>query len=77
MTLDAGTDERLTLDGQPRPFAELAEALTQKLKSQPATIVLLRVAESVPFERVRRTVKAIEDAGITSIRLAPTTDKSD
>jgi hypothetical protein len=77
VTLDAGTDERLTLDGQPRPFTELAEALKDKLKSQPAPIVLLRVTESVPFDRVRRTVKAIEDAGIKSIRLAPTTDKSD
>jgi biopolymer transport protein ExbD len=76
VSLDAGTDG-LRLDGQPRPFSELNEALSLKLKSQPATIVLLRVPESVPFERVSRVLKAIEGAGIKSIRLAPTTDKSD
>jgi biopolymer transport protein ExbD len=76
LSLDAGTD-RLTLDGQPRPFTELTDALSRALKSQPATIVLLRVPESVSYERVRRVIKAIEGAGIKSIRLAPTTDQSD
>jgi len=76
VSLDAGTD-RFMLDGKPCSSTELTEALSRVVKAEPAASVLLRVPDSVSFERVRRVVKSIRAAGVKSIRLAPTTDKSD
>lgn len=73
VTLEAGSD-RYTFDGQARSAAELTDTLSKVVKNGPATGVLLRVGDAVPFERVRRAADAIRAAGVTSVRLAPTMD---
>ena len=69
--------DRFTLDGKPCSSTELTDALSRVVKTEPAAGVLLRVPDAVSFERVRQVVKSIQAAGVKSIRLAPTTDKSD
>jgi biopolymer transport protein ExbD len=60
-----------TLDGQARSEADLVDALSKVVKERPMTVVLLRVADAVPFERVRRAASAVRSAGIHFVRLAP------
>jgi hypothetical protein len=74
--LEPGSDH-YTLDGQDRSAAELTETLSQAVKAHPMTAVLLRVADTVPFERVRRAADAVRAAGVSSIKLSLTSDKAD
>jgi biopolymer transport protein ExbD len=75
ISLDAATD-RFTLDAKPCSSTELAEALSRLVKAEPTSNVLLRVPDSVPFERVRRAVESIRAAGVKSVRVAPSTETS-
>ena len=68
--LEPGSD-RYTFDGQARSGAELTDALSKAAKKEPATGVLLRVGDAVPFGQVRRAADAIRAAGVTTLRLAP------
>jgi hypothetical protein len=74
--LQAGTD-LYTLDGQARSEADLTEDLSRAVKDRPRIVVLLRVSDTVPFERVRRVAEAIRSAGVTIVRLAPAAGKAD
>jgi hypothetical protein len=67
--------ERLIVDGSPCTPTELADVLTQVLKTDRATAVLLRVPAAVPFERVKGTADTVRKAGITVIRVAPASDE--
>jgi biopolymer transport protein ExbD len=69
VVMEAGSD-RYTLDGKALSASELADALTIGLKASPATKVVVRVPESVPFERVHRVARLIEGTGVSSIRVA-------
>jgi biopolymer transport protein ExbD len=68
VTLEDAAD-RYTLDGAPKSAAELTTALKAVAKAQPNGAVVLRVPESVPFERVLRAARIIREAGISSIRV--------
>lgn len=70
VVLRAGADG-YTLDGKASSPAELTTALKAAVKANPATKVLLRVAETVPCDRVLETARLINGTGIHSIRLAP------
>ena len=59
------------LDGVAKSAEELSAALRAAGKRQAAVEVLLRVPTSTPFERVRSAVRLVRDAGVESIRLAP------
>jgi len=74
IVLEDGSD-RVSVDGMSRTSGELVEALTQALKTDRATEVLLRVPDAVPFERVSRTVKAVRQAGIITIRVASSVEE--
>jgi hypothetical protein len=76
IVLEAGSD-RCTIDGAAKSAAEMAETLTKAVKNDPATAVLLRVPETVPFERVRRVAAAIQSTGVSSIRAAPAGEKAE
>jgi biopolymer transport protein ExbD len=67
--------ERLIVDGSPRAAAELVEALSQALKADPATEVLLRVPAAVAFERVSGVAETIRKAGVSIIRVVPAGDQ--
>ena len=69
VTLDE-SGERFLLDAEPtsRPIAELAESL----KGDPDASVVVKAPAATPFDKVRRFLQSIEDAGVRSIRLAPT-----
>jgi hypothetical protein len=60
-----------TLDGQARTDRELTDSLEQSLAADPATWVLLQVADDEPFATIERAFEAISAAGVRTIRLAP------
>jgi biopolymer transport protein ExbD len=68
LTLDE-SGERFLLDAEPnaRPTTELVELL----KTDPDASVVVKVPAATPFERVRRFLQLIEDAGVRSIRFVP------
>ncbi|MGO9465194.1 MAG: ExbD/TolR family protein [Isosphaeraceae bacterium] len=70
VVLESGSD-RFIVDGLSRSAAELAESLAQAIKGGRTTEVLIRVRAEVPFERVTRAAKAIREAGVTTLRVAP------
>jgi biopolymer transport protein ExbD len=70
VTLETEAD-RYALDGAPKSAAELAADLAAAVKAQSSAEVLLRVPASSPFERVQRAVRLVREAGIATIRLAP------
>ena len=70
VTLEDGPD-RYAIDGQAKSGSELTVALAEAVKNEPRTSVILRVPETLPFERVNRAARMIRDAGITAIRVAP------
>jgi hypothetical protein len=74
VTVKGGSD-RYAFDGRARSETELTDALSKAVKDEPATGVLLRIGDAVPFEQVRRVVRAIRAAGVTSVRLALATDE--
>jgi biopolymer transport protein ExbD len=74
--VEAGSD-RFTFDGVSRTQAELTEALAKAVKKGPATEVLLRVGDTVPFERVRRAAEAVRAVGVTSVRILSATEAGD
>ncbi len=74
VVLQNGSD-RVIVDGLSHSAADLAAALAQAIKAGRATEVLLRVRAEVPFERVIRAAKAIREAGVTTIRVAPADDE--
>jgi hypothetical protein len=59
-----------TLDGQPRTDMELTDALKQAMTAEPATWVLLQVADDEPYAAIQRAFEVISTAGVRSIRLA-------
>jgi hypothetical protein len=59
-----------TLDGQPRTDQELTEFLKRAVAAEPATWVLLRVADDEPFAAIERAFEVIGAAGVRTIRLA-------
>ena len=73
ITLEDATD-RYKLDGVATSAADLARTLADRAKRHPTESVLIRAAESVPFERVYRASRLIRDAGITSIQIGPLAD---
>ncbi|MFI5454995.1 MAG: ExbD/TolR family protein [Isosphaerales bacterium] len=74
VSLAAGSD-RYTLNGRDTSPAELTATLSKAVKDEPATTVLLRVPDAVPFERVRRAASDIRAAGVRSIGIAPAESK--
>ena len=70
VTLDAASD-RYLLDGTGKSPEELTAALSAAVKADPAVTVLLRVASTTPFDRVQRATRLVREAGIATIRLAP------
>jgi hypothetical protein len=60
-----------TLDGQARTDLELTGSLKQALAAEPATWVLLQVADDEPYATIERAFEAISAAGVRTIRLAP------
>jgi hypothetical protein len=70
VVLQAGSDG-YTLDGKASSPAELTTALAAAVKANPATKVLLRVAETIPCDRVLQAARLIDGTGVRSIRLAP------
>lgn len=68
LTLDE-SGERFLLDADPtaRPISELAESL----KADPDASIVVKARAATPFEKVRRLLQSIEDAGARSIRLVP------
>jgi biopolymer transport protein ExbD len=71
--LENGSD-RFIVDGSPRPSTELASTISQSLKADRATEVLLRVPATLPFDRVKRVAETIRKAGVSTIRVAPAAD---
>jgi hypothetical protein len=59
-----------TLDGQPRTDQELTDLLKQAVAAEPATWVLLRVADEEPFAAIERAFAVIGAAGVRTTRLA-------
>ncbi len=76
VVLEAGSD-RCQLDGKAVSPAELTAFLATAVKAEPATRVLVRAQSSVSFERFQQTIRQIEAAGISRIRLAPAGDAGD
>jgi biopolymer transport protein ExbD len=72
ITIEDAAD-RYTLEGAPKSAADLSTALAAVVKVHPNRGVVLRVPESMPFERVHRAVRIIREAGIASIRIGPKT----
>ncbi len=68
VTMEDGVD-RYTLDGVSKSAAELGTALAAAVKAQPAVVVVLRVPDSAPFQRVLGAARIIREAGISSIRV--------
>ncbi len=68
LTLDE-SGERFLLDADPdaRPTSDLVELL----RTDPDASVVVKAPASTPFERVRRFLQLIEDAGVRSIRFVP------
>lgn len=68
VTLDE-SGERFLLDADPtsRPLAELAESL----KADPDAAVVVKAPAATSFDKVRRFLQSIEEAGVRSIRLVP------
>jgi hypothetical protein len=58
------------LDGEPRSDQELTDLLKRSATAEPATWVLLRVADDEPFAAVERAFEVIGAAGVRAIRLA-------
>ncbi len=59
-----------TLDGQPRTDLELTDSLKQAMTAEPATWVLLQVADDEPYAAIQRAFETISNAGVRTIRLA-------
>ncbi len=70
VTLDDRPD-RYAVDGQAKSATELTAALAEAIRREPRTSVLLRVPESMPFQRVNRAAAILRSAGVSSIRVAP------
>jgi hypothetical protein len=65
--------EQFLLDAVPtgRPISDLPSVLAELLKAEPDASIVVKAPGAIAFERVRRFVQTIEDAGARSIRLAP------
>jgi biopolymer transport protein ExbD len=68
--------DRFTVDGTPKAVAELVQAVSQALKANPKSRVVVTAVDSTPFSRIRQAIDAARSAGAVAIGLAADDERS-